>query len=97
MSQFKPLTYQELMELRDRSIKCYNGIPIHARMEGQTFPLTEEEKRFVAYFEATVILLNRKGYLQDGAAEQALKYMNDDCTINEEGLVGHSTAMERKR
>ena len=55
------MTLEDILTLRDLTIKTYVGLPARIRLWGAERDLTEEEIRTLAQYQAVVMLLTSKG------------------------------------
>ena len=55
---------RELFLIRDAALKHFIDLPRECRFPGMNRDLTEDEKRTLAYFEASVEAMNRLGLLK---------------------------------
>ncbi len=60
------LTFEDVQMLRSYSIKEFMDMPGEVRFEGMTRQLTEEERRLVCIFNASLQVLNRNGAFKQG-------------------------------
>jgi hypothetical protein len=62
----------DVVDVRSAAIKEFNNMPARCRMHGMNSDLTDEEKRVLAFMEATVSLINRK--LAQGVKLEDLRF-----------------------
>lgn len=63
-------TLQELIDLKDLSLRGFQEMPGRCRLPGMARDMTVEEKVAVAYYQASFTLLNRQGAVKDGWLNQ---------------------------
>ena len=62
----KNLFDQEILTMvRDKAIEYFVKYPPRCRLGGMTRELTEDEKRAMAFFEASLLVLNSAGLIDD--------------------------------
>jgi hypothetical protein len=60
------MTIAELLKIEDYATKEYINMPGGVRLTGTTRPLSEGERRCVAFFMASTRVLNERGLFRDG-------------------------------
>ena len=58
------LKQADLVTIRDKAIQRFVGYPYRARLDGMTRDLDDDDKRALAFFEASVELMNNLGWLR---------------------------------
>lgn len=74
----KPFTWDDLQALKSHALETYKNIPYNAQLPGRDKPLTGEEQRIVALVDATILLLQSKGYLKLGPTDKIVAFTHID-------------------
>lgn len=86
--QFEP---SDIVSLRDEATKRFISYPHRLRLPGMNRDLNDDDKRALAFFEASVQVLNRLGAL-DFQHFEAIKPapFTAGHEVIDEGIIGHS-------
>jgi hypothetical protein len=84
------ITQADISELKSLSRNYLSGYPSKARLKGTDHDITFEDFRVLAIYEATITLLNRKGFLE------STEFIEDGTKLDFEPIEG-SDRIRRKR
>jgi hypothetical protein len=90
-------THGDLCAVRDQAIRRFVGYPSRIRLDGMRRDLDDDEKRAMAFFEASAEILNRLGVLDRSKLESMMPHpYTADHEVNDEETVGHNFTQQKK-
>jgi hypothetical protein len=90
-------TYPDIIASRDKAIKLFCEYPYRARIEGMLVDLSDSDKRALAFFEASVEVLNRLGVLDEVKLERVMpRVFTEVQEVNTEQTYGASFTPQKK-
>lgn len=90
-------TYTTLREVWSHSIGRLTRYPTRQRLEGMNRDLNQQDKIVMAYFEASVEVLNRLGVLDRDKLDAIMPApFTASHEVLDEGIVGHTFTPHKK-
>jgi hypothetical protein len=81
-------TYEELVAFRDKAIMHFVKIPGRCRLDGMHIDLDDSDRRAIAFFEASIELLNRMGVLNAKRLDEVAPILHEMVhEVLDEGIV----------
>lgn len=79
---------RDLSDLRSAAVKAFTELPMGARIQGCEKPMTQDDLRLLAIYDAALQIINRKGGLKDGWLEKnPIEFLEDDSLPKEDDYL----------